>query len=317
MLQRMWRRLAVVATASALSASALFATPAEAADGLLVDQQAACTYSPTTTAADCGYPTAATTGVPPGTSLTPVTGTPLRITEDGAVVEGIHLTGWLQIEASNVTIRNSVVTSTSWWGILFGQTNQSATNLTIDHVTVDSVPGQGPDNGGYDYGIAAAGTGSMDVAFADVSGFKDGIDISLGSVRDSYVHDLSQFTGAHTQAVYAWCGGAGLTLEHNTFVNQTDQDYSTAAIYIAPDCGHQNAVTVHDNWLAGGAYVLYGGDTTATNIRVTDNAFSTEIVSPSCGYYGTHAYWFPDNAGNVFTGNVHANGPAYGSTVDP
>ena len=77
------------------------------------------------------------------------------------------------------------------------------------HDTVQSVPGKGPDSGGYDYGISELGHGTIEVGYSNISGFKDGVDIDTGSLHDNYIHDLSQFSGAHTQDVYVWCGGAG------------------------------------------------------------------------------------------------------------
>lgn len=269
------------------------------------------------TYADCGYPTAATTGVPPGTLLTHRTApkaTGLVVKVDGTVIDAIDLDGWIDVQANDVTIKNSVITSNNWWGIRYAE---GKTGLKVLHNKITSVPGQGPDNGGYDYGIAQLGTGSMEVAFNDISGFKDGVDVATGNVHDNFIHDLSQFSGAHTQNVYVWCGGNGVVLKHNTLVNQTAKAYSTAAVYIAPDCGRQNKVTVRDNWLAGGSLVLYAGGSSATNIRIKDNRFSTEIWSPQGGFNGTVGYWDGDNTGNVWSGNVWANGPNAGKPVKP
>lgn len=274
-------------------------------------------YSSDTTFAECGYPTAATAGVPPGSVLTPRSApkaTGLVIDVDGTVINAIDLDGWIDVQANNVTIKNSVITSNNWWGIKYAE---GKTGLRVLHNTIKSIPGQGPDNGGYDYGIAQLGTGSMEIGWNDISGFKDGIDVATGNIHDNYIHDLSQFEGAHTQNIYVWCGGDGVVLKHNTLVNQTAKAYSTAAVYIAPDCGRQNDVTVRDNWLAGGSLVLYAGGANATNIRIRNNKFSTEVWSPMGGFNGTVGYWSGGNAGNLWTGNVWANGPNAGKPLKP
>ncbi|HWX67580.1 MAG TPA: hypothetical protein VNZ27_14265 [Rhodanobacter sp.] len=262
------------------------------------------------------WPNATNTGVPSGISLinqsAPVD-TGLVITADNTVIDGINLSGWINVQANNVTIQNSVITSNNWWGIQYAD---GVTGLKVLHNVIKSVPGQGPDNGGYDYGIAQLGNGSMEVAYNNISGFKDGVDVATGYVHDNYIHDLSQFDGAHTQNVYVWCGGNGVTLQHNTLINQTGQDYATAALYIAPDCGVQNNVTVDTNWLAGGSLVFYGGGDTATNIHVQNNSFSTAIWSPDGGFNGTVGYW-SDNTGNVWSGNLWADGPDAGTAVSP
>ncbi|MFC5488391.1 hypothetical protein [Dokdonella soli] len=263
------------------------------------------------------WPNAGTTGAPRGLALTNQSApmnTGLVIAVDNTVVDAINLSGWIDVQANNVVIQNSIITSNNWWGIKY---ESGYTGLKVVRNTITSVAGLGPDNGGYDYGVSPLGNGSMEVAYNDISGFKDAVDVATGNVHDNYMHDLSQFTGAHTQDVYVWCGGSGVTLLHNTMLNQTAQVYSTAALYVAPDCGSQNNVTVQNNWLAGGSLVLYGGGSTATDIRVLDNAFSTAIWSPDGGFNGTVGYWSGGNSGNVWSGNFWGDGPNVGQPVTP
>ena len=228
----------------------------------------------------------------------------------------MQLNGTLDIEANNVTVQNSILTGTSWWGVQLGVTNTSATGLKLLHDKLLTVAGQGPDSGGYDYGVSPGHGGAIEVGYSDISGYKDGVDISTGSIHDSYIHNLSQFSGAHTQAVYVYAGGSGVQITDNTLINDTPISMSTAAIYIAPDSGHQNNVTVTGNKLAGGALTLYGGDSSATNIVVKNNVFSTIIFS-SGGYYGTDGYWQAGNSGNIWSGNTWADGAYAGQTVSP
>lgn len=262
-----------------------------------------------------GFPDASTTGVPAGTALTARSSSSCNwvISTPGTVVDGVDLAGCVDVEASNVTIQNSRLSGNTWWGVRLGVTNSSATNLRILHSTIQAAQGKGPDSGGYDYGISDQGGGSIEIGFDNISGYKDGTDITSGSIHDSYYHDLSTFNGAHVQDVYVY-PGAGLTISHNTLINQASLTYTTAAVYIAPDAGHQHDVTMSGNLLAGGAYAFYGGDSTATNIVVSGNSFSTQVF-PNCGNYGTHAYWWPNNAGNVWSGNVWADGPNAGKAV--
>lgn len=230
----------------------------------------------------------------------------------------MKLTGTLDVEASNVTIENSILTGVSWWGVQLGVSNYGATNLVINHDTLQTVAGNGPDSGGYDYGISPGqySTGSMTVEYSNISGYKDGIDITTGSIHDNYIHNLSQFTGSHSQDIYVYSGGSGITIKHNTLINDTPISQASASVYIAPDSPNQHNVTVTQNKLAGGALCLYGGDSNATNIVVTNNGFSTLMYS-DCGYYGTDGYWHAGNAGNIWSGNVWADGPNAGQTVNP
>jgi hypothetical protein len=268
-----------------------------------------------TTPTPSGYPSASTTGPSGCSSYTVASGT-YTITTAGTVVNCLKLTGTLDVEASNVTVKNSILTGTSWWGVRMGVTNASTTGLKLLNDKLQTVAGQGPDNGGYDYGVAPQSADSIEVGYCDISGYKDGVDISTGSIHDSYIHNLSNFSGAHTQDVYVYAGGSGVQISNNTLINDTPISVASAAVYIAPDDGHQNNVSVIGNQLAGGALTLYGGDATATNIVVKNNVFSTTIFANS-GYYGTDGYWHPNNAGNIWSGNTWLDGPHAGQTVDP
>jgi hypothetical protein len=270
------------------------------------------------------WPSATNTGVPAGTVLTPQSGCP-QITVDGTVINAVHLTGCIDVEANNVTIENSEITAdgpNAWWGIKYAIYNR-VTGLRILHDKIDAVPGGGPDvQGGYDYGVGAPSSagagGSAEVGWSDISGFMQPVNISTGSVHDTYMHNLDGFTGAHTEDVYVWCGGNGVTLNHNTSINDTGIATASASIYVAPDCGPQHNVTVTDNLMAGGAYAFYGGGTGATGIVVTNNAFSTQIW-PTGGYYGPDAstYWSPTNPGNIWSGNTWIDGPNAGRIINP
>ena len=77
----------------------------------------------------CGYPDATNTGVPAGTTLTNVSGDCVRITTPNTVINGQHITGCIQVEANNVTIQNSEITSSNFYAIQYGRDNPSVTGL--------------------------------------------------------------------------------------------------------------------------------------------------------------------------------------------
>jgi len=92
-------------------------------------------------------PSASTTGVPSGTSLTRHDGD-LTITEAGTVIDGLDIHGFVTVRAANVTIKNSIVRGGKAKGFAVGLiTNYGYDNLVIDHVenTVDYAndPAQG------------------------------------------------------------------------------------------------------------------------------------------------------------------------------
>jgi hypothetical protein len=267
---------------------------------------------------ECGFPDATNTGVPAGTTLTNQTTTDscLAISTDNTVIDALHVTGCIDVEANNVTIQNSEVTGTTWWAIKYGETNPNVTGLKILHVKIDSIPGQGPAaEGGYPYGISTQGTGSLEVGFSNISGFKDGIDVAQGYIHDNWIHDMSKYAGAHTQGIFVWRApvGASLLIKHNTITDVVLD--STAAIFMKEYLGIHD-VTVEDNWLAGGSFTLYGGGTDAKNIQSLNNKFSIEIA-PNGGRYGPISYWSTAKTGNVWSGNVWVNGPKAGRSITP
>ncbi|MFE9450082.1 hypothetical protein [Streptomyces sp. NPDC006739] len=258
---------------------------------------------------DCGFPDARTTG--PRIPLTPHRTGYLAVRTDGTVIRGWDITGSLDVYADDVTVIDTRVTSDSWWGINLRPGHHG---LRVLHSTVTAVPGKGPDNGGVDYAVSNMGTSSVEVGWCDVSVFGDALAMGQGSLHDNYVHDLAPFVNKggewqHTDAVISSGGNTGqLVIRHNTLLNPTSlKQGASGAVGLFADSGVVRNVTVDDNWIAGGAYALYGGDTGATGITVTNNVFSTQY-HPASGGYGTVAHWNAGGAGNVWRGNRMSDG---------
>lgn len=262
----------------------------------------------------CGFPTAGNTGPKPG-SLTAHSGN-ISIRQNGMVISGWNLAGSLDIYADNVTIVDSRITSANWWGV---NLRPGHTGLRVLHSYITAVPGKGPDNGGEDYALSNMSSGSVEVGWCDLSVFGNTVSTGHGYIHDNYVHDLVPFVNhsgyyQHTDAVIANGGDtAGLRLEHNTLLNPIDVGHgASAAIGLYPDNGHVTDVTIKDNWLAGGAYALYGGGPGAARMVVSGNVFSAEYW-PQCGFYGAIAHWNPAGAGNQWSGNAFADGTPVGA----
>jgi hypothetical protein len=275
------------------------------------------------------WPNCADTGVPAGTALREMTspnptgdGNSLvtEITQSGTVINGVTLTGSIDVSANNVTIENSVIRSDNWWGI-----NQRAgySGLRVLHCTIIGLPGRGPDNGAEDYAVSSAG-GSSEVGWSNLSGFGDGISLGTGYIHDNYVHDLQAFIPAGSSTynhddAFISDGGSGLIIEHNTLLNQvpiTEGASSSVGLYY--ESSPVTSVTVKDNFLAGGSYALYpGGGPSSQDVVITGNVFST-MYWPGSGYYGPVAgsYWHY-GSGNSWSDNTWADGPKAGQEVQP
>jgi hypothetical protein len=257
----------------------------------------------------CGFPDAASTG-PGSTKLTARSGN-ISIRTNGMVIKGWNLTGSLDVYADNVTVEDSRITSSNWWGV---NLRPGHTGLRVLHSLITGNPGAGPDGGGEDYAVSNNSEGSVEVGWSDLSVFGNTLSTGHGYVHDNYVHDLVPFITKngnyeHTDTVISEGGDtAGLRIEHNTLLNPVKVDQgASSAIGLYADSGPVTDATISDNWLAGGAYTLYGGGADAARIVVTGNVFSDEFW-PNCGYYGPAAYWNAGGSGNVWSGNVYRDG---------
>ncbi|MGQ4389606.1 hypothetical protein [Streptomyces sp. SAS_270] len=257
----------------------------------------------------CGFPDADTTG--PRIPLTHHKTGYKAIRTNGMVIRGWDLAGSLDIYANNVTVIDTKITSDSWWGV---NLRPGYSGLRVLHSTITAVPGKGPDNGGVDYAVSNMATSSVEVGWCDVSVFGDALAMGQGNLHDNYVHDLAPFINRggewqHTNAVISSGGNTGrLVIRHNTLLNPTSlKEGASGSIGLFADTGVVRNVTVDHNWIAGGAYALYGGDTGATGIKVTDNVFSTQYHRNSGGY-GVVAHWNEGGAGNVWSNNRMSDG---------
>ena len=126
-------------------------------------------------------PSAVNTGVPAGTELRPMSSADCNwvVAVSHTVVDAVDVDGCVDVEADDVTIQNSRISSDTWWGIKFGQSNPNVSGLKVLRNTIMSVPGRGPDHGGYDYAISDQATGPVEVGYNDISGYKDGVDMAV------------------------------------------------------------------------------------------------------------------------------------------
>jgi hypothetical protein len=257
----------------------------------------------------CGFPDARSTG--PRIALKTHKSGDLTIRTDNMVIRAWDLTGSLDVYANDVTVIDSRVTSTNWWGV---NLRPGFHGLRVLHTALTGTPGKGPDHGGEDYAVSNMSASLVEVGWSDVSVFGDALSMGQGNLHDNYVHAISPFVNLdgqwqHTDAVISDGGGTGrLTISHNTLLNSTPIDKgASASVGLYADTNPVTNTVVDRNWMAGGAYCLYGGSTGANGIHVTGNVFSTEYHK-NCGAYGVVAYWNAGGAGNVWSGNRMSDG---------
>jgi hypothetical protein len=178
------------------------------------------TSSPTTspTTSPGGWPNAGNTGVPAGTQLTVHNGD-LVITKAGTVISGLDVRGFVDVQASNVIIKNSIVRggkATTSKGLI-RNTTDSAKNLLIQDVElVPAYPSVYLD------GLQG---GNFTARRVHIHGTVDGVKVfkSNVTVESSYVHGLVSYSSdpyqggssTHNDGVQI-LGGSSITLSGNS-----------------------------------------------------------------------------------------------------
>lgn len=210
--------------------------------------------------------------VPDGTALTTHQGT-LRIVEDNTVVSNMIITGDVVISADNVTLKNVTVLSMDDFSavhVLDGADNFTLTDSTID--------GQGRTHSAVDgYGTFLRN---------DIKGAENGINVTGPAlIQDNYIHGLRNKGSPHYDGIQV-DGGRDVRIINNTIINENTQ---TSAVMLDNYFTGLSNVTVENNRLYGGGYVLYvdasfkGGPVDNASIRIINNGVGG-------AYYGDFAF---------------------------
>lgn len=210
------------------------------------------------------FPTDLTTGVRAGVNLQE-SGS-ITVDEPGTVIEGLRVRGRITVEASGVTIRDTLVESGgSAYGIrILGP----ARGVLVENVEVDN-----QDAGGI--GIFFNG-GSGVVRSANIHSGSDGIRIQSSdvTVEQSYIHDLKREPGGHHDSIQIRSGD-NVTVRGNSlgpYVARTD-DPMNAAIQVGSLLeGPLSGLTVEDNLMDGGNFTVNGGNGIVSG-SITGNVF--------------------------------------------
>ena len=230
-------------------------------------------------AAPDAYPDADTTGVPPGTELTPYTG-PCTLTET-VVLSAVDATGVcpaIVVQAPDVRIESSRVPRVE------NTATQVDPSYSVEVVDSEVVAGKW---------IGGAVWGSnLTVRRSDVTGGQHSVHCGTSCVvEDSWLHDQFNPPGeaAHNNAFIS-NGGTDMVVRHNTL-------HCTAEL----------------NPTGGGCTAdlsLFGDFEPIGDVRVEDNLFKANASSASYCAYGGNAPGkpYPDATGVVFAGNVFERG---------
>ncbi len=308
------RRRPVLRTAAALTAAAAAAAlglALTAAPGAHAATATGCQATPSA----CGYPDATNTGVPPGTTLTSVpaqaTSGPgwawdaatqtVNVTTSGTTISGLSITGTLNIAASNVTVKNDQITTSSLYAVSLRHT----ANVTVENSTIS---GQNATTGRVNYAIDDIYADSTNMNFTrnNIADWRVGINTTSGKITGNYIHDPGFIAGDHTDGIYDNEGTTPLAITGNTIENTLGQ---TCDIILESATGVPvGNMTVSGNLLAGGGYSIYAGgaQNDSTNVKITGNRFG-QAYYPQSGQWGPQADYQPSGTGNTWTGNTWDN----------
>jgi hypothetical protein len=221
------------------------------------------------------------TGVPANAVLTP-SGS-IEITEDGAVLQDLDITGEVTILANDVTIRRVRITSGDYYPIRYF--DQPNTGLVVEDSEIVGTSGDV---------TAAVSFANYTARRLNIHGSADGLKADANVlIEDCWIHDLSNGPEEHNDDVQS-TGGKGVTIRHNALSGA-----SNACVQTGDEGAATEDLTVQCNWLSGGGYSLNirgTGDTRPKNTKVIDNRFGRDSG------YGP---WTIDDPSPVVTGNVY------------
>jgi hypothetical protein len=322
--QRRWARAAALIAVPVTITAAIMTSAAAASAGTRPQHSAATAPSYCSTGgsalwsnlATCGWPGPTNTGPVlsqcPGGRLTAQGTSPSQaivIRTAGTVISCQNIQGMIFVQAPNVTIKNSVVTSNS--GKLGMAANGTAgitvadgASATISNVTVNGSNGvhaciwhQGTQlsvNAVNCYGVDDGVFSWADSGYSQTTG-------NNFTISNSYFHDFTKATSNGHEDGYQTEGASNGLIQHNTYQLTAAAD---ADIAIWDGLRSSSNITVTGNLMTGGGFAIYAEDYnpgdgspgnpspsngySVTGIQFTSNVFSTGAA----GCVGAYGVWF-------------------------
>ena len=275
----------------------------------------------------CGFPDSTNSGVPAGTTLT-ASGS-IDVTKAGTVINGLNVTGTIDVLADNVTIENTKITQNTTCGTRSTCGNyairidETAEGTTIRHVETASAAGDTCEHDIRNTG----GTTTIEASYLHAC---DSNLYAVGptTLKDSYGVAKIAISEDHIENIYF--NETSFSAIHDTLLNPVGQ---TAVIFGNSGGGDDvtncsNKLTVQESLIAGGGYSLYpcahAAQAGSSSLNVQGNHFARCVTAegyepdggahpcvggpdssgyyPNSGDYGIAAYYFP--AVSTWRGNV-------------
>ena len=204
------------------------------------------------------------------------------MTEDGAIIEDLDVTGAITVLADDVTIRRVRITTSDYYPIRYFDEGNVGLVVEDSEFALSSPA------------TAAISFSNYTARRLNVHGSADGFKADSNVlIEDCWIHDLSNLPDEHNDSVQS-TGGKGVTLRHNVMT-----DASNAAVQTGDLGGATEDLTIECNWLYGGGWTLNIRGTAPTepkNTKVIDNRFGRDAA------FGP---WVIDDAMPTISGNVY------------
>lgn len=209
-------------------------------------------------------PTKSTTGpTTPVDQLRKISGS--TITQDGTVLEGVYITGSVNVQADNVVIRNFKIETSSSYGV---QTTNGATNLVLE---------DGEISGMSSSGVYGSNFTARRLYVHDSGGdaFKPTTNVTI---EDSFVERLGYLPEAHADGVQM-VSGSNLTVRGNNFLMTDVEGFRNSQVFmIQTNNSAIENVTIEGNWINGGGYSVQirdkgNGYGAPANVNIRNNRF--------------------------------------------
>jgi len=232
------------------------------------------------------WPNAMNTGVPTDCPLTSAHS--LIITTDGATVDALDITGTVDINADNVTLKRCRVRTANFYIV---RIRSGKIGAVVRDCEIDGV-GKGNDGSN---GIQGTGT----ILRNNIYNVENGITVDGTSptlIEDNYIHDLLASGAPHYDGIQIDGGISNVTIRHNTVINRWMQ---TSAVMIDNYFGPVSKIIVDNNLLLGGGYTIYVDGQFNSNpisgVSITNNHMGR-------GYWGITNF---NKTSPVYTGNTN------------
>ncbi|MDT5207622.1 MAG: hypothetical protein QOF67_37, partial [Mycobacterium sp.] len=186
----------------------------------------------------------------------------VTVTESGAVLDSLDIKGNLEIKADNVTVRRSRITAGNFYPIRVYPGFTGLQVIDSEVVGVNSV--------GNHCSVAVSGSG-VTLTRVDIHDCEDGFHPGSNStIQDSFIHDLwlgTDATGArvldtHNDGIQV-LSGSHVVIRHNRIEIGHNEN---ATVFVKADFGDISDVVIDGNYLDGGSYTIFGGDTASHHV---------------------------------------------------